>query len=156
MCEKVRRALIQSMTATNQGLHCQLCIESTQSKDFATLTLLHHNFPSPECWWCSAVVLSHLWVYTPLAQLHPIQKALNRSWCHFSLIVQGVLKSHRTGEKIILDPPFLRPCKIVTHKHASSVYFLWKAARRIILLQQCNYHLNPFSFDFLARDCRQG
>ena len=36
---KVNYALIQSITATNQGLHGQLCIESTQYKDFTTLTL---------------------------------------------------------------------------------------------------------------------
>ena len=60
------------------------------------------------------------------------------------------------GKKIILDPPFLHPCKIVTHNHASSIHFISKAASGSILLQQCNYHLNPLSFDFLARDCRQG
>ena len=52
---KANYALIQSITATNQGLHGQLYIESTQSKDFTILTLLHRKFPSPECWWCSAV-----------------------------------------------------------------------------------------------------
>ena len=56
-------------------------------------------------------------VYTPLAQLRHIQKAMTPSWSPFYCVIQGVLESYRKGEKIILYPSFCvhaRLCPIIT------------------------------------------
>ena len=100
-------------------------------------------------------LLSHIRIYTPSAQLHHIQKAMNRSWCPFSCVVQGVLKSHRKGKTIILQPSFwvhARLCPIITlPRFISSQRLLVVVFTPIVQLP-----LDPLSFDFLARDCRQG
>jgi len=89
------------------------------------------------------LLLTHLSVYTPLAQLHPIQKAMNRSWCPFSWVVKGVLKSHRKGGDNFI-PFILRAWKIVCHNHASSIHFLSKAARRSIYSNSATPTWPPF------------
>ena len=100
-------------------------------------------------------LLSHLRVYTPSAQLHRIQKAINRSWSPFSSVIQGVLKSHRKGKTIILYPSFCvhaRLCPIITLPRFIS------SQRLLVVVFTPTVQLppDPLSFDFLARDCRQG
>ena len=89
-------------------------------------------------------LLSHLQVYTPSAQLHHIQKAINRSWNPFSCVVQGVLKSHMKGKTVILYPSFCVYTNIVSHKHASSVHPLSKAADRSIYSNSVTPTWPPF------------
>ena len=100
-------------------------------------------------------LLSHLQVYTPSAQLHHIQKAINRSWSPFSCVVQGVLKSHMKGKTIILYPSFCvhaRLCPIIMlHRFISSQKLLV-----VVFTPTMQLPPDPLSFDFLARDCRHG
>ena len=100
-------------------------------------------------------LLSHLRVYTPSAQLYRIQKAINRPWSPFSCVVQGVLKSHTKGKTIILYPSFCvhaRLCPIITLPRFIS------SRRLLVVVFTPTVQLppDPLSFDFLARDCRQG
>jgi len=88
-------------------------------------------------------LLSHLQVYTPSAQLHHIQKAINRSWSSFFCVVQGVLKSHMKGKTVILYPSFCvhaRLCPINTLPR----FIPSQRLLVVVLLQQCNSHLTPF------------
>ena len=92
-------------------------------------------------------LLSHLQVYTPSAQLHRIQKAINRPWIPFSCFVQGVLKSHKKGKTIILYPSFCvhaRLCPI----NMLSRFIPSQRLLVVVLLQQCNSHLTPFLLIF--------
>jgi len=88
-------------------------------------------------------LLSHIRIYTPSEQLHHIQKEMNRSWCPFSCVVQGVLKSHRKGGNNFI-PFILRAWKIVCHNHAFSIYFLSKATRRSIYSNSATPTWTPF------------
>ena len=95
------------------------------------------------------------------SSLYSISTITSYSESNDTLMEPFLLRDSR-GSRIIQKrgknnfiPFILRACKIVSHKHASSVHPLSKAAGRSIT-PTVQLPPDPLSFDFLARDCRQG
>ena len=103
----------------NQGLHGQLCIESTQPK----------NFTAPHC--CTVIFPRRTAGGAPLWYFHIFEFILHQ---HNYII----FKKQWTASSVLCA------CKIVTHNHASSVHFLSKAAHRSIYSNSATTTWTPF------------